>query len=191
MFIRMKGEKIMNQISMEERLKRAAGVICKQGMVQFQVSQTAIDIIEATVGKNTEELDLIYAFRQQPSQTMDQLLASSGFSEEKIQQLAASLAKKGLLFNQPNSAGVMVYRILPLMLVGLMEYKFMVELTGSQEEKRLAVLFENLLAELRNQVQDNYDALLPLFNSAPAADRTVPSRVSEDGRSIKIIKKEG
>ena len=187
MFIRMKGEKIMNQISMEERLKRAAGVICKQGMVQFQVSQTAIDIIEATVGKNTEELDLIYAFRQQPSQTMDQLLASSGFSEEKIQQLAASLAKKGLLFNQPNSAGVMVYRILPLMLVGLMEYKFMVELTGSQEEKRLAVLFENLLAELRNQVQDNYDALLPLFNSAPAADRTVPSRVSEDGRSIKII----
>jgi ferredoxin len=177
----------MNQISMEEKLKRAAGVICKQGMVQFQVSQTAIDIIEATVGKNAEELDLIYAFRQQPSQTMDQLLASSGLSEEKIQQLTASLAQKGLLFNQPNSAGVMVYRILPLMLVGLMEYKFMVELTGSQEEKRLAELFEKLLAELRNQVQDNYDTLLPLFKSAPAADRTVPNRVTEDGQSIKII----
>ena len=177
----------MNQISMEEKLKRAAGVICKQGMVQFQVSQTAIDIIEATVGKNAEELDLIYAFRQQPSQTMDQLLASSRLSEEKIQQLTASLAQKGLLFNQPNSAGVMVYRILPLMLVGLMEYKFMVELTGSQEEKRLAELFEKLLAELRNQVQDNYDTLLPLFKSAPAADRTVPNRVTEDGQSIKII----
>jgi len=118
---------------------------------------------------------------------MDQLMASSGFSKEKIEPLATSLARKGLLFNQPNSAGVMVYRILPLMLVGLMEYKFMVEVTGSQEEKRLAGLFEKLLAELRNQIQDNYDALSPLFNSAPAVDRTVPTRVSEDGRPIKII----
>ncbi len=177
----------MNQISMAEKLKKAAEVICKQGMFQFQVSQTAIDIIEAAVGKNAEELDLIYAFRLQPSQTMDQLLASSGFAEEKIQQLTASLAKKGLLFNQPNSAGVMVYRILPLMLVGLMEYKFMVELTGSPEEKRLAELFERLLAELRDQIQNNYDALMPLFKSAPASDRTVPARVDEDGRPIRII----
>jgi ferredoxin len=177
----------MDQISMAEKLKRAAQVICKQGMFQFQVSQTAIDIIEAAVGQNEEELDLIYAFRQQPSQTLDQLLTSSGFAEQKIQQLTASLAKKGLLFNQPNSAGVMVYRILPLMLVGLMEYKFMTELTGSPEEKRLAELFERLLAELRDQIQNNYDALLPLFKSAPASDRTVPSRVAEDGRPIKII----
>jgi hypothetical protein len=28
----------MTQITMEEKLKRAAGVICKQGMVQFQLS---------------------------------------------------------------------------------------------------------------------------------------------------------
>lgn len=183
----MKGEKIMTQIGMAEKFKRAAGVICKQGMVQFQLSQTAIDIVVAAVGESEEELDLIYAFRKQSSQTMDQLMASSGLAPEKIEQLAASLAGKGLLFNQPNSAGVMVYRILPLMLVGLMEYKFMVALTGSPEEKRLAMLFEKLLAELRDQIQDNYDALSPLFNSAPAVDRTVPARVAEDGRPIKII----
>ena len=177
----------MNQISMAEKFKRAAEVICKQGMFQFPVSQTAIDIIEVAVGKQEQELDLIYAFRQQPSQTMDQLLASSGFAEEKIQQLTASLAKKGLLFNQPNSAGLMVYRILPFMTVGLLEYKFMTELTGSPEEKRLAELFEQLLAELRDQIQSNYDALMPLFKSAPAVDRTVPARVAEDGRPIKII----
>jgi ferredoxin len=63
----------------------------------------------------------------------------------------------------------------------------MTELTGSPEEKRLAELFERLLAELRDQIQNNYDALLPLFKSAPASDRTVPSRVAEDGRPIKII----
>jgi len=177
----------MTQSSMEEKFKRAAGVICKQGMVQFQLSQTVIDILVAAVGENEDELDLIYAFRQQPSQTMDQLAASSGFSEEKIEQLTAGLARKGLLFNQPNSAGVMVYRILPLMLVGLMEYKFMVALTGSPEEKRLAELFEKLLVELRDQIQDNYDVLSPLFNRAPAVDRTVPARVSQDGRPVKII----
>jgi ferredoxin len=182
-----KGGKIMTQISMAEKFKRAAGVICKQGMVQFQLSQTAIDIVNAAVGENEEELDLIYAFRLQPSQTMDQLVASSGFAAEKIEQLTASLARKGLIFNQPNSAGVMVYRILPLILVGLMEYRFMVELTGSPEEKRLAELFEKLLAELRDQIQDNYDTLSPLFNRAPAVDRTVPARIAEDGRPIKII----
>jgi Pyruvate/2-oxoacid:ferredoxin oxidoreductase delta subunit len=173
--------------SMEEKFKRAAGVICKQGMVPFPVSETAIAIVVAVVGENEEELDLIYAFDQKPSQTMDQLVQSSGFPEEKVEKLANSLAKKGLIFNQPSSAGVMIYRLLPLILVGLMEYKFMVELAGTREEKELAGLFEKLLAELKDQIQNNYESLAPLFNSAPAVDRTVPTRTTEDGKSIKII----
>ena len=177
----------MTPITMEEKLKRAAGVICKQGMVQFKLSDTAIDIVASVVGDNEEEFDLIYAFREKPSQTTDQLIESSGFAMEKVEELATSLAKKGLIFNQPNSAGIMVYRLLPLMLVGVMEYKFMVELTDSQEEKNLANLFEKLLEELRDQIQDNYDALSPLFNNAPAIDRTVPARTTEDGKPIQII----
>jgi ferredoxin len=106
---------------------------------------------------------------------------------EKVEELATSLAKKGLIFNQPSSAGLMIYRLLPFMLVGVMEYKFMVELTGSQEEKDLAKLFEKLLEELRDQIQDNYDTLSPLFNSAPSVDRTVPARITEDGKPIQII----
>ena len=177
----------MTPITMEEKLKRAAGVICKQGMVQFKLSDTAIDIVASVVGDNDEEFDLIYAFREKPSQTTDQLIESSGFAMEKVEELTTSLAKKGLIFNQPNSAGIMVYRLLPLMLVGVMEYKFMVELTDSQEEKNLANLFEKLLEELRDQIQDNYDALSPLFNNAPAIDRTVPARTTEDGKPIQII----
>ena len=183
----MKGEDLMAQLTMEERFKKAAGVVCKQGMVQFPVSQTAIAIIVAVVGKNEEELDLISAFDDKPSQTLAQLVESSGFSEEKIEQLATSLAKKGLIFNKPSSSGIMIYRLLPLMLVGLMEYKFMVDLTGSQEEKDLARLFEKLLDELKDLTQDNYDTLLPLFNSAPAADRTVPNKLMDDGKPVKII----
>jgi len=34
----------MMQITVEVKLKRAAGVICKQGMVQFPLSDTAISI---------------------------------------------------------------------------------------------------------------------------------------------------
>jgi hypothetical protein len=174
-------------MSMDEKFKSAAEVICKQGMVQFPVSDTAIAIVVAVVGENAEELDLIYAFRDKPSQTADQLVESSRFSAEKVEQLGTSLAKKGLVFNQPSSAGIMIYRLLPLMLVGVMEYKFMVPLSGSQEEKDLARLFEKLLAELRDQIQGNYDAIAPLFNTAPAADRTVPTRTTEDGSPVKII----
>jgi len=177
----------MTPTALEEKFKRAAAVICKLGMVQFPVNDTAIAIIAAAVGENEEELDLIYAFRERPSQTLEQLVESSGFPAEKVDLLASSLAKKGLVFNQPSSSGVMVYRLLPLMLVGLMEYKFMVKVTGSEEEKKLARLFEKLLQELRDQTQQNYDALAPLFNAAPSVDRTVPNRLSEDGKPVKII----
>jgi Pyruvate/2-oxoacid:ferredoxin oxidoreductase delta subunit len=177
----------MSQTQMKERIEKAAAVICRQGMVQFPVSETAIAIVAAVVGENREELDLIYAFREKPSQTTEQLMASSGFAEDKIVQLTTSLAQKGLIFNQPSSAGVMIYRLLPLMLVGVMEYKFMVELTGSPEEKKLARLFEKLLVELREEIQENYDSLAPLFSEAPAVDRTVPVRNTQDGKPIRII----
>jgi Pyruvate/2-oxoacid:ferredoxin oxidoreductase delta subunit len=172
---------------LKEKFKRAAEVICKQGLVQFPVSETAIAIVTAAVGENEAELDLIWAFREKPSQTIDQLVETSGFSSDRIEELATNLACKGLVFNQPNSAGMMVYRLLPLMLVGLMEYKFMGELTGSKEEKELALLFEKLLEELRDQIQGNYDAVSQLFTSAPATDRTVPSRTSQEGKPVRVI----
>ena len=146
----------MTPTGMDEKFKLAAEVICRQGMVQFPVSETAIAIVKAVVGENEEELDLIYAFREKPSQTADQLVESSGCAADKVEELAGSLAGKGLIFNQPSSAGIMIYRLLPLMLVGVMEYKFMVPLTGSAEEKELARLFEKLLAELR-ELNGPYD----------------------------------
>jgi ferredoxin len=171
----------------EEKLKKATAVVCKQGMVQFPVSDTAIDIIRAVVGDHPEELDLICAFDQKPSQTLEQLVESSRMAADEIEPAATRLAGKGLIFNQPSSAGIMIYRLLPLMLVGLMEYKFMVKLDRSREERDLALLFEKLLDELKDQVQDNYDSLEPLFNAAPAVDRTVPTRLTEDGKPITVV----
>jgi hypothetical protein len=69
-------------VNLDEKFKKAAEVICKQGMVQFPVSDTAIAIVVAVVGHNADELDLINAFREKPSQTAEQLVASSGFAAD-------------------------------------------------------------------------------------------------------------
>ena len=177
----------MTEISLQEKFKCAAEVICRQGLVPFPVSPTAVAIIQRVVGEAEDELDLIHAFRDKPSQTLAQLTEASGFPAEKAGALADSLAQKGLVFNQPNSRGVMVYRLLPLMMIGLMEYKFMGKLNGSDEEKELARLFEKMMADLREQTQGNYDALLPFFKAAPAIDRTVPGGRTTEGGPIRVI----
>ncbi|MGC9195657.1 MAG: 4Fe-4S binding protein [Syntrophobacteraceae bacterium] len=177
----------MPQCELSEKFKRAAGIICKLGLIPFPLTDTAVEIVKRVVGQAEDELDLIVSFRKNPSQTMEQLVGSSGFDEEKISLLALSLARKGLIFNQPNSKGVMVYRLLPFMMVGLMEYRFMGPLLGTLEEKELAALFEKLLSDLRDQTQTHYDAIAPLFAAAPAVDRTVPGALSAEGKTIRII----
>ena len=91
----------MTELIPQDKLKKATGVICKQGMFPFPLSETAIAIIRRVV-KEEEELDLICAFNEASSQTMKQLKQTSGFSEIKIERLTNSLAKAGLLFNQPS-----------------------------------------------------------------------------------------
>jgi len=177
----------VTSVPMEHQLKKATEVICRQGMVPFPAGETARAIVAEVVGDDPEALALIAAFDKAPSQTLDQLVESSGKSAAEVEPLAADLARKGLIFNQPNSAGTMVYRLLPLMMVGVMEYRFMGALSGSEDEKRLARLFEKLLAELRDQVQGNYDALPALFGKAPAVDRTVPATTTHEGKSIRVI----
>jgi len=177
----------MAENSLEEKYKSAAGVVCRQGMFPFPVNDTTLSIMKHVVEDEEEELDLICAFSQKPSQTLEELTASSGFPQDKVDQLATSLARKGLIFNQPNSAGIMVYRLLPLMTVGLMEYKFMTALTGDEKERELAHLFQTLLNQVRDNVQANYDNLVPMLQAAPPVDRTVPSRITEDGKPIRII----
>ncbi len=92
----LKGEESLKDITNKEKLRRAAEVICKQGMVQFPVSDTAVAIVDRVVGDNEEELDLINAFREKPSQTIDQLGESSRFSTKKLSNWQQALQRKGL-----------------------------------------------------------------------------------------------
>ena len=180
---------MVNDASLQEKIRNATAIVCKQGLFPFPVSDTSLSIIEHVVGDNGDELDFIRAFGRKASQTMEQLQETSGLPEEEIESLSNRLARKGLIFNQPNSQGKMIYRLLPLMTVGLMEYKFMGELTGDEEEKELAGLFEKLMGEVRDQIQGNYDKMVPVFKSAPAIDRTVPPDVSDMGRKIRVDRK--
>jgi hypothetical protein len=177
----------MTGVSLDKKYERAAQVICSQGIIPFPVNDTTISILKHVVEDDEEKLDFIEAFRKQPSQTVEQLKESSNLPEEKIEQLATSLARKGLIFNQPSSAGVMVYRLLPLMTVGLMEYTFMGELKGDEKEQQLAQLFEKLIMEVGDRVQSNYDHLVGAFETSPPFDRTVPMRSTEEGKDIKVI----
>ena len=171
----------MLELSFNQKLENATKVVCKQGMFQFPVNKTTIALVRTAVCENEDELELISAFNDMPSQSMRQLEESSGFPENKIVALTSSLAQKGLIFNQPNSANQVVYRLLPLMNTGLLEYTFMKPFVGDRKAEKLAELFENLLEELKDEVQNNYDQYLPLFEASPPAERTVPIRTSEEG----------
>ncbi len=172
---------------MSKPLRRATEIICRQGIIPFPAGETAMAIVAELVGDRPEALELIAAFEKAPSQTLEQLAASSGRDGAAVEALASELARLGLIFNQPSSAGTMVYRLLPLMMVGVMEYRFMGPLAGSEAEKRLARLFERLLAELRDQFQGSYDALPALFGQAPAVDRTVPPSTTDAGGAIRVV----
>ncbi|MBW1780198.1 MAG: 4Fe-4S binding protein [Deltaproteobacteria bacterium] len=177
----------MPENSLEEAYKSAAEVVCSQGMFPFPVNETSLSILKHVIEDDEDELKLICAFKSKASQTPEELTVSSGFSEEKVDRIATSLARKGMLFNQPSSSGTMVYRLLPLMNVGLMEYKFMTELTGDEKERALARLFQDLMDQVRDHIQENYDNFVPMLQSVPPVDRTVPSRVTDEGKPIRII----
>ncbi|MFX1524254.1 MAG: 4Fe-4S binding protein, partial [Promethearchaeota archaeon] len=110
-------------------------------------------------------------------------------SEEEIERHAKALAKKGLIMNQPSSSGLMIYRLMPFVNVGVYEYTFMKKLEWNDWEKGLAQLYKKLNDESAGRMLRNYDAIVKNFlpNMRPI-DRTVPYTENlETGKEINII----
>jgi Pyruvate/2-oxoacid:ferredoxin oxidoreductase delta subunit len=105
---------------------------------------------------------------------MEQLKLSSGLSEEEINKKVKGMAGRGVIFNQPNSKGLMVFRLLPLINVGIFEYTFMGKIEINDRNKEISLLFDKLFGEFENMIQQNYDALIPHLSNLPPVDRTVP-----------------
>ncbi|MHA1689940.1 MAG: 4Fe-4S binding protein [Promethearchaeota archaeon] len=168
-----------------EKYKKVARVIINAGRFPFPINDTLLEILQMTI--NEDDLDFILAFRRKISQTMDQLKKNTKMSEEEILKHVNSLAKVGLIFNQPNSQGVMVYRLMPLVMVGLFEYLLMKPIKYTEQEKKLANLFSKLFEELADFIQNGYDTIVPMFEKMPPFDRTVPIlNKTVDGKEIEI-----
>ena len=169
-----------------EKYRKAARIIVKAGVFPFPINDTLIEILRMVI--NEEDLDFIMAFKRKHSMTMEQLKQSSKMSEKEILSHIEKLAKVGLIFNQPSSKGIMVYRLMPLVMVGLFEYVFMKKLEYTKEEKKLAKLFSKLFDQLGDFIQDGYDTIMPIFENMEPFDRTIPvlGKTIND-KDIKII----
>jgi len=164
----------------DERYREAAATISGR-----EPNAVLVEIIKALVRE--DQLDLILAFKKKRSQSLEELKESSGMPEEVILEQTSALAKKGIIFNQPNSKGVKVFRLLPLANVGVFEYNFMKKLTYSEEEKRLAALFSQFFSAWRDNPQITPEVLSRLIEKWPPPDRTVPIRVNKATQKSTVI----
>jgi len=169
----------------EKTIKKAARIIIKSGMLPFPVTDTLMEIMGLLYTEDELKF-IIKAFRRKPSLTMDQLREKTGMPEEEIKTLTDSLAKKGALFVSQSSSGLTIYRLLPLIMVGIFEYTYMKKVQFTEEEKKIAVLFENLFDEVRDVIQEKYDTMIPLFRQMPPIDRTVPITEDTEGKEIQV-----
>ncbi|GAB6269549.1 hypothetical protein DS62_05825 [Smithella sp. SC_K08D17] len=159
-------------MNIDEKYKKAGEIISTAGGTPIPVNDTLIKILKYFIME--DELDFITAFSDKKSQTMEQLKQSSGLSEEEINNKVKNLSRRGVIFNQPNSKGLMVFRLLPLVNVGTFEYTFMGKIEKNERNREISLLFDKLFAELEQMVQTNYDALIPHLSTLPPVDRTVP-----------------
>ena len=172
-------------MSSEEKYKKVAQVIIRAGILPFPLTDTLLEIMRYIIRE--EDLDFIMAFKRKFSQTMEQLKKSSKMSEEEILGHTNYLATKGVIFNQPNSQGIMVYRLLPLMMVGPFEYLLMEKIRYTEQEKRLAVLFKKLFDEAKDLIHDKYEMFVPIFKNLPPIDRTMPViGIGASGEEVQI-----
>ena len=154
----------------EADYQKALKTIFKAGGFQFPFSETVHEILKITV--KDENLDLLFAFGEKTSQTMEQLKESSGLSEEEILKKADELAKMGVIINQPNRSGVVVYQLFPLH--RQFEYIFMRDLEKTEDNYKIARLFGKLNEEHSDEVQSQYDGYSAALNRMPPIDRTIP-----------------
>ena len=171
--------------ALDNKYKKVANVLNRvPGGFPYNPTNTLVSILKHSIKE--ENIDFVLSFKKSISQTMDQLKESSGLSEEEILKKADALAKTGVIFNQPSSQGVMVYRLLPI--GRQFEYTFMKTLEKSEDNIKLSNLFYELHEELDNTIQSNYDRFISGMKNLPPIDRTVPIIENfETGDEIEII----
>jgi len=172
----------------DAKYKTIGNILNKAG--PYILTDSVIKILKYSISE--DNLDFLMAFKKNISQTMEQLKESiakyceNHYSEEEILKIVEQLAKSGVMFDQPNRHGVVVFRLAPI--YRQFEYTFMKKLEKTDEFIELARLFNESEKELAAIAQNDYENLPNMVKSMPAQDRTVPIRENkETGEEIKII----
>jgi NAD-dependent dihydropyrimidine dehydrogenase PreA subunit/DNA-binding Lrp family transcriptional regulator len=172
----------------DAKYKTIGNILNKTG--PYILTDSVIKILKYSISE--DNLDFLMAFKKNISQTMEQLKESiakyceNHYSEEEILKIVEQLAKNGVMFDQPNRHGVVVFRLAPI--YRQFEYTFMKKLEKTDEFIELARLFNESEKELAAIAQNDYENLPNMVKSMPAQDRTVPIRENkETGEEIKII----
>ena len=167
--------------------KRAAQIINGAGGTPLRIGDTLIKILRHIL-PDEEALGYIKYFKSKTSQTMEQLIETSGLSEEELLPNLLKLAKVGLMFNQPNRRGVVVYRLMPFIDVGVFEYTFMGKLEDNEENRELAQLYHELTSGLKDILKNNYEGVEAFVKRRAPVDRTIPYTVNQaTGDEIEIV----
>ncbi len=169
----------------DEIYNKAGNIIIKAGMLPFPITDTLKELLKILYTK--EELEfIIKTFKRKKSQTIDELIKSSNMDKEDIIRIIEPLTDKGAVFKSTSSSGLVIYRLLPPIFIGIFEYFLMKKITYSEEEKKVAILFEKLFEEIRDIIQDKYEMFMPAFSTVPPIDRTIPILKTNVGEDIKI-----
>ena len=173
--------------AIDEKYKNAVQVINSAGGTPVPVTDNTVAILKYIVEE--KHLDFIMAFKGKRSQTIDQMKEVTGLTEEEINEHVEVLAKTGLIMNQPSRSGLMIFRLMPFVNVGVYEYTFMKKLEYNDWEKELAKLYKKLNEESKGRMLSNYDAIVKSYlPRMPPIDRTVPYTENfETGNDISII----
>jgi len=169
----------------DEIYNKAGNIIIKAGMLPFPITDTLKELLKILYTR--EELEfIIRTFKRKKSQTIDELIKSSNMDKEDIIRIIEPLTDKGAVFKSTSSSGLVIYRLLPPIFIGIFEYFLMKKITYSEEEKKVAILFEKLFEEIRDIIQDKYEMFMPAFSTVPPIDRTIPILKTNVGKDIKI-----
>jgi len=168
---------------------KAATPIIAAGPLPYPPSETLISILKEYL--TAEEAAFIgKAFKLKQSQTMEQLVKSTkGMPEADIAKQCEILAQKGSSSTSPLGR-VMIYRLLPLEVVGVFEYTFMRAKPpvgfDDAKLKKLAQLYEKLVPSCATR----YKARTTTWSRSSRSNRPwtapVPLQKTEDGKEIKI-----
>jgi len=173
---------IKEEEKIDLKYKKVVSVLNKAGEFPIPFSDILLKILKITIKE--KDLDFILAFRKNISQTMEELKKNTKLSEVEILKNVTNLAKMGIIFDQPNRYGKMVYRLLPI--IRQSEYIFMQKLELTEENKKLALLFNELHEEIKKNFIKNQDSFIELMKTLPPIDRTIPTLKNEYGNSIEI-----